>query len=308
MIAEKNAFRAAAGGRGGARGWRGAGFTFPAVFGTMKKAKVRGSPPRKGEFMMKKRMAALLLAVCLFVPAPLSGCREAPETGSSQEAESESAVSREAPSEPESSASPEESREEEAPPEEETALWTPAVKGLRWGMSMEEALTALGVREPKASWTADDSSFVTVPGIHPTDRGVNLSEVQLQFLADDSGIPGYEGLMRVYGTCASDDIDALLSALNEEYADWRRTDGTASPAEWASGSMRSLGSGDALAERLTEALSEALPEGTDADAFLLSFLESPLVSYSLRTTGEHAGLFMAEGTNEVMRLALEGEE
>ncbi len=43
MIAEKNAFRAAAGGRGGARGWRGAGFTFPAVFGTMKKAKVRVS-------------------------------------------------------------------------------------------------------------------------------------------------------------------------------------------------------------------------------------------------------------------------
>lgn len=258
---------------------------------------------------MKRRTLTLLLIFCLLALPALTCCQEAPDTGTSPAAESGNAVSRETPSEPESSTSPEESsRAEETPAEEAAALWTPAVKGLRWGMSMEEALAALGVREPKASWTADDSAFVTVPGIHPTDCGVNLSEVQLQFLVDGSGIPGYEGLMRVYGTCASDEIDALLSALNEEYADWRRTDDTASPAEWASGSIRTLGSGDALAERLTEALSEALPEGMNTDAFLPSFLESPLVSYSLRTTGEHAGLFMAEGKNELMRMALEGEE
>ena len=188
--------------------------------------------------------------------------------------------------------------------EEAASAWAPPVQGLRWGMSVEEAVEAIGCESYESSENGDLLSIM-LPDSVSTSYGVDLSKVTLGFATTDSGIPGNDGLVTVNAICAPEEIETLKTALDATYADYRKTDDFTEPSRWESEAMYELENASELEQALREALTQALGSEMDLEPLVTPSMGAPGVSYSLFTQGQTAGLFMTDGSNHVLRLALE---
>lgn len=263
---------------------------------------------------MKKRCLSLVILLGFAMALIGSGCQEAPPQASAPEESmaEESLPEESAPeeSEPEESV-PEASESEESEPEESepqgiaaVEKWAPPLEGLRWGMTVDEAVAALGCETYETN-ESDKLLSILLPDGLPSPYGVELTNITLGFSTDDGGIPGNDGLVTVNAVCAAEETETLKAALDETYADYRKTDDAAVPIRWESEALRELDNAAALEEAARAALTQALGEEADVDVLLLPIMGSPAVSYSLFTSGQPAGLLMTDGSNQVLREALE---
>lgn len=194
---------------------------------------------------------------------------------------------------------------QEVPAQEEAVTpWAPPVQGLRWGMSMDEALEALACEEYETS-EQEEMMSVTLSGDFPTGYGVDLNKVTLRFYTTDSGIPGYDGLVAVDGLVAAENAKALREQLNETYADYRKTDDSTDPGRWESDAMYQLDNASQLEQALQTAFTGALGEEMNVEALVMAAMGAPTVTYSLYTEGDMAGLISAAGKYQVLREAVE---
>ena len=263
---------------------------------------------------MKRKSILMAAAVLLCLSLTAAGCRTAPQqAGAPQSSAPES-------SEPEKSSTPESEPEESSIPESEPEagdapgtvdrepdeMLTP-VEGLRWGMTKEEAIEALG--SPAYEETQDED-FVNLllEGSFPTGYGADVSRVTLRFYAQDYGIPGYDGLVEATAICEAENVEALCESLGETYGSLRKTDGSTSPSRWETEAMYQLENAEELEEKLTAAFTEALGSGDIAGMMVTPSMGAPGVSLEVYTQGDAAGLVTANGRYLVLREAVSAVE
>lgn len=246
---------------------------------------------------MKKRFSASVSILCSFFILITAGCQSStPAQTSSQDNTPVSSVSQN----DTSSASV----SQDSAPSPSVSLWAPPIEGLSWGMSAEEAISALGSDISYESRDMDDLVQLEISGSFPTGYGVTVHDPVLQFFSDDSGIPGYDGLVNVFARCPAEDLDTLQTNLNESYAEYRKTDDFTDPTRWESDSMAELSNAGELEEKLRSALTEALGTESGIEAVLTPSMGAPSVSYSLSMEGDSAGVLTATGKYQVLKEAI----
>lgn len=185
--------------------------------------------------------------------------------------------------------------------QDESPQWTPLVKGLEWGMSLEEAKEVLQCEDSCKVIEEDGSTILGVTGSYDSVYGVKFEGMALRFMTDDSGIEGYEGLFSISGTCKDEDVDALQTALNETYADFRKTDDSANIQRWESPAMKDLDN----AEELQSALEEIVKDLPNMQDFPVVALGAPTVTCQLFLEGDTRGTFQTDAKYQLLYEAIQ---
>lgn len=179
-------------------------------------------------------------------------------------------------------------------------MWGPPVQGLKWGMSLEEAKEVLQCEDSCEVIEEDGITILTVPDGYASVYGVELKGLGLQFMTDDSGIEGYEGLFSFSGTCKAEEIEALQTKLNETYADFRKTDDFADTQRWESPAMKDLDNAEEIESALAEKLAEIPGDSAQMQQFQMVAFGAPSVTYQLFLEGEPRGMLQADAKYQVL--------
>lgn len=182
----------------------------------------------------------------------------------------------------------------------EISPWDPPIQGLEWGMSQEEAITVLQCEGSYEVIEKDGATILTIPDGYVSVYGVELKGLSLQFMTDDSGIPGYEGLFTFSGTCEDEEVESLQAKLNETYADFRKTDDFSDTQCWESPAIKDLDNAQEIESALTEKLAQTIPDDSMVQKIQIATVASPLVKYQLFLTGETRGWLLVEAKYQVL--------
>lgn len=178
----------------------------------------------------------------------------------------------------------------------EFSAWDPPVQGLKWGMSQEKAIEVLKCEDSCEIVEQNGFNLLTVTGNYPSAYGVDFEVMALQFMTDNSGIEGYEGLFTFSGTCKEEDVEALQTKLNETYADFRKTDDFSNTQRWESPAIKDLDN----AQEIENALAEKLGDSSEMQQFQMVAMGAPMVNYQLFLEGETCGMFQANAKYQVL--------
>lgn len=168
--------------------------------------------------------------------------------------------------------------------EEEKTDWNPPIKGLIWGMSMDDVKEVLDGKKWEIS-EVDNATYMAVKEKCVTKYGVKMVSA---FIFDKD-----MKLYKFVGICDEAEVSVIKEKLEELYGDYssKPSNGT----QWDSERVMDLKDYEEVMKRLYVKFG-SLPE---YDSIKTGFQISPLVSFKLIETGDHIGTLIVSGGKQV---------
>lgn len=176
--------------------------------------------------------------------------------------------------------------------------WNPPVKGLTWGMSMEEALKMLDGEDYSISESSKDYStaiyaaFTEPQEITYSSVSVSVEELKLGFDSFYEGSP----LITLSGVCIESDIPGLYSALDAQFGDYATTVYPDDIAIWEKGLVCDLPD----IEQIMETFHMKYGDAPAYESMRTALYGSPLVRIELRLKGKSAGLLWMQAGKQTL--------
>lgn len=177
--------------------------------------------------------------------------------------------------------------------------WLPPVKGLQWGMSLDEVLKALNYKKDYKTRQAEKGEVVVLAGDYTLTWGVEIQEMTLHFVEENMGIEGVKGLSKISGKCRKPDVTTLLAQINAKLSSCKQA-AQEHYQRWASKGLADLPDASRLQGRL-----EKLSRQQEKYAHVYNeILTSPLEQIILADSGDETGFFQMDAGGKLFVDAL----
>ncbi|HWT73685.1 MAG TPA: hypothetical protein VN258_03055 [Mobilitalea sp.] len=170
---------------------------------------------------------------------------------------------------------------------EDKTDWNPPIKGLVWGMSMDDVKEVLSGKESEIS-VIDGITYMKFKEKCKTVYGVELASTCI-----------FEKDMKLYrfqGICDETEVPVIKNKLEESYGDYFSKTQPSNGTQWVSERVMDCKDYEEIMKRFYEKYGD-LP---DYDIMKIDFQHSSLVSFNLIESGNQIGTLIVNGGKQVL--------